>query len=221
MESDVESFVLRRRARVLIVDDQVAVREMVAMVMDRDGGFAVVAEAESGIEGLRCLHSHSPELIITGLSLPEMNGPEMIRAVRNEMPEIRVLIFTGSRNRHLLMQGIEAGPHGFVHKTEPLSTFRSAFHAVADGLGFFSPFATTLLDETRGKVGAKSDLTPKQRTVLQLIAEGASTKQVAKRLSLSPKTVEHYRTQLMRRLGLRDVASLTRYAVRSGLISAE
>jgi DNA-binding NarL/FixJ family response regulator len=221
MESGFYGFVEPRRTRVLIVDDQVSVREMVAMVMDRDGGFTVVAEAGTGLEGLRRFRSHSPELVITGLVLPEMNGSEMIRTMRDENPAVRILIFTGSRNRPLLMQGLEAGPHGFVHKLEPLSTFRRAFHAITEGHGFFGPFATKLLDDERGKTGVKSDLTPRQRVVLQMIAEGASTKQVAAKLSLSPKTVEHYRTRLMQRLGLRDVASLTRYAMRCGLISAE
>jgi len=221
MDSGSDGFVELRRMRVLVVDDQVAVREMVAMVLDRDGGFAVVAEAGTGIEGLRNYRSHAPELVISGLALPEMNGPEMISAMREEEPAARILIFTGTRDRHLMLQGLKAVPHGFVHKMEPLSTFRRAFHAIAEGHVFFGPFATKLLDEERGRTGAKADLTPKQRVVLKLIAEGLSTKQVAIRLTLSPKTVEHYRTQLMRRLGLRDVASLTRYAMRSGLISAE
>lgn len=221
MESGLDGFVEPRRMRVLIVDEQIAVREMIAMVMDRDGGFAVTAEAGTGIEGLRRFRSHAPEMVIAGLELPEMNGPEMIRQMRQGNPSARILVFSGSRNRYLLLQGLEAGPHGFVHKSESLATFRRALHAIAEGHGFFGPFATGLLDEQRGAIGLKAELTPKQRIVLQLIAEGLSTRQVADKLALSPKTVEHYRTQLMKRLGFRDVASLTRYAVRNGLISAE
>jgi DNA-binding NarL/FixJ family response regulator len=219
MELMGESFTGHRKVRVLVVDDQVSVREMVAMVLDRDGGFAVVAEAASGIEGLRLVRKHRPALVIAALALPEMNGPEMIRAMRDEEPGTRLLIYSGSRNRALVLAGLESGAHGFVHKTEPLSTLRQAFAAVANGFSFFCPFATKLLDETRTHGKSPGDLTPKQRIVLKMVAEGMSTKQVAGQLSLSPKTVEHYRTQLMQKLGLRDIASLTRYAVRCGLVA--
>lgn len=218
---EMEGFDATRKTRVVVVDDQISVREMVAMVLERDGLFAVAAEAASGIDGLRLLREHRPELLIAALALPEMSGPGMIHAIRNELPETRVLIYSGSRNRALILEGLEAGPHGFVHKTEPLSTLQQAFVAVANGSSFFCPFATRLLDETRRKGASDGRLTPKERTVLQMVAEGMSTKQVAGRLSLSPKTVEHYRMQLMQKLGLRDVASLTRYAVRCGLVGVE
>lgn len=209
------------KARVLIADDHVSVREMLAMVLDREGSFAVVAEASSGMEGLRLFRKHRPALVIAALALPEMTGGEMVRGMRREDPTARMLIYTGTRNRGLIDDGLACGAHGFVHKTEPLETLRQAFAAVTRGYSFFSPFATRVLDETRHRRGEASRLTPKERTVLQMVAEGMSTKQVAGRLSLSPKTIEHYRTQLMQKLGLRDVASLTRYAVRCGLVEAE
>ena len=220
MES-VKTWAGQTRTRVLVVDDQVSVREMLAMVLDREGRFAVVAEAASGIEGQRLFRRHKPGLVISALALPEMNGPELIRAVREEDAAARLLVYSGSRNESLIFAGLEAGPHGFVHKTEPLHTLRLAFRAVAEGYSFFGPFATRIVDENRALAQEPNILTPKQRVVLQMVAEGLSTKQVAGRLSLSPKTVEHYRTQLMQKLGLRDVASLTRYAVRCGLVTAE
>ena len=211
----------RPKTRVMLVDDQISVREMVAMVLDRDGSFTVVAEASSGIDGLRTTRRYRPELVISALALPEMNGPELIRALREENPPTRVLVYSESRNRTLSLAGIEAGAHGFVHKTEPMLTLRQAVCAVAGGLTFFGCYATQLLDETRAQQKSQGGLTSKQRVVLQMIAEGMSTKQVAGRLSLSPKTVEHYRTQVMQRLGLHDIASLTRYAVRCGIVAAD
>jgi DNA-binding NarL/FixJ family response regulator len=216
-----EAFREPRKTRVLVVDDQVSVREMLAMVLDREGSFAVVAEAASGLDGLRLFHKHRPALVIAALVLPEMNGAEMIRAIRETEPANRVLIYSGARDRTLIRAGLDAGARGFVHKTEPLSTLRQGFTAVSNGFSFFCPFATKLLDETRTRGESPGGLTPKQRIVLKMVAEGMSTKQVAGRLSLSPKTIEHYRTQLMQKLGLRDVASLTRYAVRCGLVGAE
>ncbi|MDD5199098.1 MAG: response regulator transcription factor [Terrimicrobiaceae bacterium] len=213
-----------RKAQVLVVDDQVSVREMVALVLDREGAFAVAAEASSGLEGLQMFRRHSPEMVIAGLALPEMSGPEMIRAMRSERPGARVLVYSGTRNRELIRAGLECGAHGFVHKTESLETLRQGFCAVARGFSFFGPLATQAMDEVRATSGhggsrkAGEDLPPKLRTVLQLVAEGLSTKQVAGRLFIAPKTAENYRMQLMQKLGLHDIASLTRYAVRQGLV---
>ncbi|MGH8047377.1 MAG: response regulator, partial [Chthoniobacterales bacterium] len=220
MEWD-SAFVSPASVRVLLVDDQISVREMLAVVLGRERRFTVVAEASSGLEGLRAFRKFRTDVVITALALPEMGGPEMILAMREERPAARMLVYTGSRSRPLLLAALEAGPQGFVHKVDPLSALCQALHAVADGFSFLGPFVTKMVEETRSDAKPHSDLTPKQRVVLQMVAEGLSTKQVAGRLSLSPKTVEHYRTQVMQKLGLRDVASLTRYAVRCGLVTAE
>jgi DNA-binding NarL/FixJ family response regulator len=209
------------RLRVLVIDDQISVREMLAIVLEREVEFSVGGAAASGFEGLRLFRKLRPALVVAALALPEMNGAEMIAAMREEQPKVRIMIYSGSRNRELIDAGLAAGAHGFVHKTEPLETLRAGFLAVARGSSFFGPFATRALDELRASRRVAGGLTSRQRLVLQMVAEGLSTKQVAGRLSLAPKTVEHYRTQLMQKLGLRDVASLTRYAVRCGLVEAE
>lgn len=208
-----------RRTRVLLVDDQVSVREMVALVLDREGQFVVVAEASSGTEALTHYRRHKPELVILGLALPEMGGAETLRALRQEAPEARLLIFSGTRNHALLREGIKARPHGFVHKTEPLETLRHAVHAVARGHRFFGAFATQIEQEIADGEQVATELTPRQRRVLQLIAEGNSTREVATQLDLSPKTIEHYRNQIMQRLNVRDVASLVRHALQTGLVN--
>lgn len=207
-----------RRDRVLIVDDQVSVREMVAMLVDRQSGLAVSAEATTGLEGLRMFRRHRPHLVIAALALPEMNGAEMIHAMREELPAARVLIYTGTRNGELIAAGLAARAHGFVHKTEPLGLLRQGLEALTRGSSFFSPFATRAIDARPASAPAAGGLSSRDRLVLQFVAEGLSTKQMAARISLAPKTVERYRIQLMEKLGLRDVASLTRYAVRCGLV---
>jgi DNA-binding NarL/FixJ family response regulator len=207
-----------RTRRVLTVDDQVAVREMLALVLEGMGGFVVVAEAATGLEGLKLFRRHKPDLIVAGLALREMSGPEMFGAMREEAPSVRRMVFSGTRNRALLLAGLRCNPHGFVHKTESLDVLREALGAVAEGKIFFGAFATALADEAVGRSGLTPDLPPQQRVVLQLVAEGHSTKQIASRMALSPKTVDNYRSRLMEKLGLRDVASLTMYAVREGLV---
>ena len=168
---------------------------------------------------MRLFRNLLPSLVVAALSLPEMGGAEMVRAMREERAETRVLIYTGTRNLEMLRAGLAARPHGFVHKTDSLATLNEALGAVAQGACFFSPFATRILDGM-GLGGATEAcrLTGKEREVLRLVAEGLSTKQVADRLSMAPKTAEHHRGEVMRKLGLRDVASLTRYAVRCGIV---
>ena len=217
----IEQETSRKRERVLLVDDQISVREMVVMLLDREGFFVVTAEATSGLDGLRLFRKYRPALVISALALPEMNGPELITAIREEERGARILVYSGSRSRELILAALDAGPQGFVHKTEPLQTLREAIVAVAKGITFFGPYATRIVGDSKASERSTKGLPPKLRTVLQLIAEGNSTKQIADRMILSPKTVEHYRLQVMERLGLRNVASLTRYAVRSGVVAAE
>jgi DNA-binding NarL/FixJ family response regulator len=209
--------------RALVVDDQVSVRQLVAELLACRCGFGcqVVGEASSGAEGLRLFRSLLPTLVVAALSLPEMNGAEMVRAMREERAEARVLVYTGTRNAELLRAGLEARPHGFVHKTDSLATLNEALGVVARGSCFFGPFATRIRDGMGlGAATQACRLTGKEREVLRLVAEGLSTKQVADRLSIAPKTAEHYRGEIMRKLELRDVASLTRYAVRCGLVES-
>ncbi len=213
-----------RERRVLVVDDQVSVRQLVAetVLKNGNGTCRIVGETGSGMEGLRLFRQHLPDMVIAALALPEMNGAEMVRAIRAERSDARILVYTGTRNRELILAALEAHPHGFVHKTDALALLHEALGAVSRGACFFSPFATRFFDEM-GRPGPASSctLSAKERQILQLVAEGQSTKEAACRLCISPKTVEHYRSGIMRKLGLRDVASLTRYAVRCGMVPAE
>ena len=206
--------------RALVVDDQISVRQLVAELLACRCGFGcqVVGEATTGAEGLQLFRKLAPTLVVTALSLPELGGAEMVLAMREERPSARVLVYTGTRNEEMLLAGLAARPHGFVHKTDSLATLTEALGAVARGACFFSPFAARHLDGIGPGGTAVRQLTGKERQVLQLVAEGLSTKQVAAKLSIAPKTAEHHRAEIVRKLGMRDVASLTRYAVRCGIV---
>ena len=206
------------KTRVLMLDDQVSVREMAAAMVTSEGLCAVVGQASSGVEGLRMFRKLRPGAVILALALPEMSGAEVLLAMREENPRLPVLVYSGTKSQDLWRAGLKAGPQGVVHKTESMATLREGVTAVLTGQTFFGRFATAKMEEMRLGGLVEDGLPPRLRTVLQMIAEGRSTKQVAARLSLSPKTVEHYRTKLMQKLGLKDVASLTRYAVRCGLV---
>jgi len=206
------------KTRVLILDDQVSVREMAAAMVTSEGLCAVVGQASSGLEGLRIFRKLRPGAVILALALPEMSGAEVLLAMREENPRLPVLVYSGTKSQDLWRAGLRAGPQGVVHKTESMATLREGVTAVVSGQTFFGRFATTKMEEMRMGGEPEDGLAPRLRTVLQMIAEGLSTKQVASRLSLSPKTVEHYRTKLMQKIGVKDVASLTRYALRCGLV---
>ena len=206
------------KTRVLILDDQVSVREMAAAMVMSEGLCEVVGQASSGLEGLRIFRKLRPGAVILALALPEMSGAEVLLAMREENPRLPVLVYSGTKSQDLWRAGLRAGPQGVVHKTESMATLREGVTAVVSGQTFFGRFATTKMEEMRMGGEPEDGLAPRLRTVLQMIAEGLSTKQVASRLSLSPKTVEHYRTKLMQKIGVKDVASLTRYALRCGLV---
>ena len=208
------------KTRVVVVDDHASIRQMLALVLAREGPYEVVGEAGTGFEAMRVCRRMRPQLVVLDLVLPELNGVEVLRNLREEKLESRFMIYSGAQNRALIVDALQARPHGFVHKSDPLSTFCEALHAVSKGCCYFTPFATKLMDETR-HAAARIVLTDRERAVLQMIAEGKSNKEMACRFSISPKTVEHCRAHVMQKLDKHDVAALTRYAVSLGLVLAE
>jgi DNA-binding NarL/FixJ family response regulator len=128
-----------------------------------------------------------------------------------------VLIYSGTLNQTLVANALRARPHGFVHKEDSLPSLLEALRTVAQGGSYLTPFATALAEQAEN-ASPVTKLSPRERTVLQLVAEGCSSKQIGDRLGISAKTVEHHRTALMQKLDVHDVASLTRLAVREGLV---
>jgi DNA-binding NarL/FixJ family response regulator len=181
----------------------------------------MVAEAGTGFEALKECRRLQPQLVVLDLVLPELNGLEVLRTLRGELRDTRFMIYSGTMNRNLIVEALHARPHGFVHKTDRLDVFFEALRAVANGCCYFTPFATKLMDDDRQRSQASTRLTDRERAVLQMIAEGLSNKEMASRFCIAPKTVEHHRAQVMQKLGIHDVANLTRYAVRLGLVTAE
>lgn len=145
----------KERIRALIVDDQVSISGLLGMMLGREERFVAPTRAATGREGLLRFRSHPPELVIAALSLPELSGPEMIRAMRKENRAARILIYTGTRNPDLLRAGLDAQPDGFVHKTEDLEILRQAIFIVTQGARFFSPYASRFDEkgENSGEAG--------------------------------------------------------------------
>jgi DNA-binding NarL/FixJ family response regulator len=207
--------------RVVVVDDHASIRQLLGLVISREGPFEMVSEAGNGFDALKECRRLQPQLVVLDLLLPELNGLEVLRTLRGELRDTRFMIYSGTLNRNLIVEALHARPHGFVHKTDRLDVFFEALRAVANGCCYFTPFATKLMDDDRQRSHASMRLTERERAVLQMIAEGLSNKEMASRFSIAPKTVEHHRAQVMQKLGIHNVANLTRYAVRLGLVTAE
>lgn len=207
--------------RVVVVDDHVSVRQMLSLVLTREGPYEVIGEAGTGFEALKMCRDLRPQLIVIDLVLRELNGVEVLMALRGELRDARFMVYSGTQNRGLIAEALRARPHGFVHKSDTLAVFCDALRAVSNGCCYFTPFATKLMDDERYLSRKASALTDRERAVLQMIAEGMSNKEMAVRICIAPKTVEHYRAQVMQKLNIHDVATLTRYAVRQGIVTVE
>jgi DNA-binding NarL/FixJ family response regulator len=189
---------------------------MLAFILKSEGGFDVVGEASGGMEALRVCRAKRPELVILDLALPELSGTHLIRLLLAEQWPVRVLVYSGAMDDALLREALEEEPHGFVRKEDSLPELRVALRAVLSGSRHISPWASRLVPSRFEE--PRKGLTTQECAVLQMIAEGKQTKEIAVALDVSPKTVEHHRQHLMQKLGLHDIASLTRYAIRHRMV---
>lgn len=208
------------KVSVMIVDDQIGVAQLAHRFIDSLGHFATLLEAASSAQGLEAQRKYQPQIVVTGLALAEITGALLIPLLREQSPELRVLIFTGSRNHALLLAGLDENPDGFVHKTEPIEILRDALVSVAKGNRFVSPFGRKVVKERR-TTGGSLPLTSRESRLLQLLAEGRSSREVAALLKVTPRTLDNYRSLLMKKLDARGLPTLTRHAIRLGLIDPE
>lgn len=213
------------KKRVVIVEDQTAVREMLAAIVSSNPDFEVVAETGDGQEATNLVMESRPDFVILDVMLPGLNGTEVLRRFAKHLKDVRVLVFSGYQNPTLVRELLQAGAHGFVEKSAPLAELQKGIEIVASGGSYFGPEVAQLLrdavlnpDDTSQR--GLQILTPREREILQLIAESHSTKEVAQKLNISIKTAENHRTNLMKKLDLHDVASLTRFAIQNGLIDS-
>jgi len=211
--------------RVVIVEDQTAIREMLAEVLRHDPNFEIVGQAGDGQVAYQLILDAKPDVLVLDARLPVLNGLELLRRVTKQVRNLRILIFSGHENPVLIREMLEAGAHGFVEKTAGLIELKKGLETVANGGTYFGPAVSGLLRNVVANPSVttttKDFLTPREREILQLVAESYSTKEIAQKLNISVKTVDNHRTNLMRKLDLHNVASITRYAMQIGLIENE
>jgi len=210
--------------RVLIADDHALVREGIRRVLDEDPGFDVVAEAADGREAIERIAQTGPDVAILDISMPEVSGLEAARRLQAEAPDVKVLILSMHDESEYVMRAVHAGAAGYLLKDDAgPAHLRQAVRAVHAGESYFSPaVAATLTDALRGGSSGSSDplerLTGREREVLRLVAAGNSNKQIAAQLGISRRTVESHRESMMRKIEIRTVAGLTRFALENGLL---
>ena len=212
-----------RIVRVLIADDHTLVRESLVNLLQRDGDVQVVAQASDGLETIEKALSTRPDIVITDISMPRLNGIEVVRRLRELLPEARVLVLTMHQEDEYVLQLVRAGASGYLVKDSAAAELIAAVHSLRDGRGYFGPQASRILAEQLQNPDRQIDdpygrLTAREREVFHLIAEGLTTKEIARRLEISAKTAENHRARVLDKLGVRNTAELVRYALRKGLL---
>jgi DNA-binding NarL/FixJ family response regulator len=212
-----------RPIRVLLADDHSLVRLGFRGLLRNLEGVEVVAEAGDGHTALELIQAQHPDVAIVDIAMPNLNGLELTARVVAECPRTRVIVLSMHESEDYALRAVQAGASGYLLKNATLAELETAVRAVGRGETYFCPAVSRYIAEHirrgGGRVVSRHDsLTPRQREILQLIAEGHSTKAIAKLLGISVKTAETHRTQLMERLDLHTIAEVVHYAIQAGLV---
>ena len=213
--------------RILLADDHKIVRDGLRTLIEKETGMEVIGEAENGRRALKIAQKIRPNVVIMDVTMPDMNGIEATRKMLTEVPGVKVIALSMHSDRRFVLGMLEAGASGYLMKDCAFDELAKAVRSVATGQTYLSPKIADVLvkgylDKVNEKISvARSPLTEREREILQLLAEGRSSKEIAAHLGVSVKTVETHRRNMMQKLNMRSVAELTKYAIREGLISVE
>jgi DNA-binding NarL/FixJ family response regulator len=205
--------------RVAIADDHALVRAGLRALLETLAGVEVIGEAADGRDALALIEKTAPDVVLMDVSMPGMNGIEALRRAMVRQCRARIVMLSIHADEKYVREALVAGAAGYLLKTAERSELEMALQAVARGDPWLSPAVSkTLVRALSQREVARPVLTPRQREVLQLIAEGNSTRQIARLLGISVKTAETHRAQMMERLDIHDLAGLVRYALRTGIV---
>ena len=207
------------KSRVLLADDHALLREGLRALLVASPGVAVVGEANNGREAVRLAMELKPDVVLMDISMPDLNGLEAARMLRERLPAAKVIVLSMHSSTEHVYQAFEAGAAGYVLKASVAGEVKAALAAVRAGQQYLSPALREAYEHARRSPSASplERLSARERQVLQLVVEGRSSAEIARLVHLSPKTVETYRSRLMQKLGVPDLPSLVKFALQQGL----
>jgi DNA-binding NarL/FixJ family response regulator len=203
----------------MLVDDHAIVRQGLTALLEREG-FGVVGQAADGMQAIQLAKELRPEVVILDFGMPILNGLDAARAIHEALPTTKLVLLTMHTDEQYVLEGLRAGIRGFVLKAQAAADLVRAIRDVQAGAVYLGPgMGKAVVDAYLSGAPASSDhLTPRERQVLQLVAEGRTTKEIAQLLGVGVKTAESHRTNLMEKLSIHDTAGLVRYAIRKGFV---
>ena len=212
--------------RLLLVEDHALVRAGMRALLQKIEGIEVIADVGDGWEAIKSVQTDPPDLVLMDIAMPGLNGLDATARIVKESPTTRVILLSMYANEEYLRQALQVGASGYLLKGAELAELELALKTVARGERYLTPAVVKYAieayrEKSEGQTGPLAKLSMRQREILQLVAEGQTTKDIAQRLSLSVKTVETHRSQLMERLDIHDVPGLVRFAMRVGVIQPD
>ena len=209
--------------RVLVADDHAVLRDGLVALLNRSGECVVVAEAADGMDAIEQAHAQHPDVAVVDVSMPRLNGIEVVRRLKQELPQVKTLVLTMHAEEEYVLHMVRVGAMGFLLKESASSELLAAVQALAAGKRYFGPHASRVLAQQLQEPRAALDdpyraLSTREREVFHLVIEGLTTKEIATRLDIGTKTAENHRARVLEKLDARNAAELVRYAVRHGLM---
>ena len=213
--------------RVIIVDDHKIMREGLRSLLEKQPDIEVVAEAENAHEAIRLIVELVPDIVIVDVVMPSLNGIETTRRILNKVPTTKVIALSMHSDKRFVMEMLKAGASGYLLKDCAFEELDGAIRTVIQDRTYITPRIVDIIvkdyfsQAEKPSSSALSSLTSRQYEVLQLLAEGKTTREIARQMALSVKTIESHRQQIIHKLNIRSIAGLTKYAIREGLISSD
>ncbi|MFW5927533.1 MAG: response regulator [Wenzhouxiangella sp.] len=209
--------------RIMVADDHTIVRDGLVKLLESDGQCVVVAQAADGVEAVELALHHKPRVALIDLSMPRLNGLEVVRRICKQEPEIACLVLTHHAEEEYVLPLVRAGAKGYLVKDTAAEELRRAVAMLAQGKAWFGPHAARALAASQQNPERDTDdpygsLTAREREVMHLVCEGKTTKEIARALDIGVKTAENHRSRILDKLGLSNTAELVRYAARRGLL---
>jgi len=212
--------------RIILADDHAVLRHGLSRAFEQESDIKVVGQANDGHSTIELVQELSPDVVIMDIAMPDLNGIEATRRITKDYPKVKVIGLSMHSSDKYIREMFKAGASGYLLKNSPFEELVEAVKTVAGGKTYVSPSVGDMIikeyiGKPDGEESAFSVLSQREREVLQLFAEGKTTKQVGRRLHISPKTVEAHRLRIMEKLGIDNIAQLTKYAIQEGLTQAE